>query len=98
MKIWLDDLRPAPEGFLWLKTSQELLDWMQSRRADGLDLGELISFDHDLGGDDTSRRCVYWMCENGMFPQRVRVHSANPVGADYLRGMIQRYAPAGTLL
>ena len=50
-----------------------------------------MSLDHDLGGDDTSRRIVLWMCENEFWPDEVVVHSANPVGVEWLEGMIARY-------
>lgn len=53
-----------------------------------------ISFDHDLGGDDTSRRVVLWLCENSepnKWPATASVHSMNPIGREWLTGMIQRY-------
>lgn len=96
--VWLDDLRTPPDGWLWFKTSQEIIDWMESRVAEGKDIGDTISFDHDLGGDDTSRRVVLWMCERDTWPANVRLHSANPVGLEWLGGMVERYAPSGTLL
>ncbi len=52
---------------------------------------ERVSFDHDLGGDDTSRPVVIWMIENNFRFDNYHVHSANPVGAQWLTGMIERY-------
>ena len=46
MKLWLDDIREAPEGWIWVKTPAEF--W----RALGhvkLSEVEAISFDNDLG-------------------------------------------------
>lgn len=83
--LWVDDLRPAPDGWHWAKTSAEAIDALASQRWD------LMSLDHDLGGDDTSRRAVLWLCENGNWPDEIRVHSANPVGVEWLKGMVNRY-------
>jgi hypothetical protein len=52
-----------------------------------------VSFDHDLGGDDTTRPVMLWMCETGRWPERIKVHSANPVGQEWLTGMADRYCP-----
>lgn len=92
MKVWLDDLRPAPKGWVHVKTSQEALDFL----TDNQDKVTTVSFDHDLGGDDTSRRVVLWMCENDWFPPVLHVHTANPVGREWLEGMINRYGPGVT--
>ena len=48
MKLWIDDIRvPPDECWHWAKSSKEALDVL------GCDVCE-ISFDHDLGGDDTA--------------------------------------------
>ncbi|WP_353955436.1 hypothetical protein [Rhodococcus sp. 14-2483-1-2] len=31
------------------------------------------------------------MCEDGVWPTEIRVHSANPVGVEWLTGMVERY-------
>lgn len=47
MKLWLDDERPAPEGWIWVKTGQEAIAILDDL---GSATGELthMSFDHDL--------------------------------------------------
>lgn len=85
--LWVDDLRPAPEGWRWVKTSAEALAALAEQEWD------VLSLDHDLGGDDTSRPVVLHLCEHGGWPRRVLVHSANPVGVEWLRGMVDRYKP-----
>lgn len=66
---------------------------------------EFISFDHDLGGDDTSMIIVNWMIamdldrrtyglENGFFiPDNFEfdVHSQNPVGAKNIKELLNSY-------
>lgn len=92
MKLFVDDLRDPPDD-TWTvaRTSAEGLEVIRS----GVQVDEL-SLDHDLGGEDTSRPIVLWMAEHGGWPATVRVHSANPVGVEWLEGMIERYGPGVT--
>lgn len=92
MKIWVDDIREPPDfwDWVWAKNSESALFWLIGCRKARIPVEE-VSLDHDLGGDDTSRRIVLWMCENDFWPVEVRVHSANPVGREWLEGMIERY-------
>lgn len=64
--------------------------------ADHGETATVVSFDHDLGGDDTSRTVMIWMIENSVWPDVLRFHTANPVGREWLVGMADRYAPAET--
>lgn len=85
-KLWIDDIRLPPQGYDWAKTSQEAIDYLKDNSP------EHISFDHDLGGEDTSRKVVLWLCENNdKWPKTASVHSMNPVGRDWLIGMVSRY-------
>jgi len=90
-KLWVDDLREPPDDtWRWAKSSVEaktilaLADLLLSPY-------EELSLDHDLGGNDTTRPVVLWMCENNVWPEKISVHSANPVGREWLEGMIERY-------
>lgn len=75
---------------MWVKTSQEALDVLSDALSASVSL-ECISFDHDLGGDDTSRRVALWLAENHMWNNAiVTVHSANPMGVEWLTGVIDR--------
>lgn len=87
MKLWVDDLRLPPEDWWWAKTSQEAILALRYFKV------KEISFDHDLGGEDTSRPIVLHLAEFGGWPEKVYVHSANPVGIEWLEGMINRYGP-----
>jgi hypothetical protein len=59
----------------------------------------VVSFDHDLGEDDTAMRLIHWMIdidmnEGGEFiPSNFGywTHSANPVGVANIRGLIDSY-------
>lgn len=89
--LWVDDIREPPTGWAWAKTSSQALTMIEEYGP-----YDTISFDHDLGGDDTTRPIVLWMSEHDRWPFRVRVHTANPVGREWLTGMIGRYGPGVT--
>lgn len=91
MKLWIDDLRIAPPGWVWAKTSEQAITILDAFALDGTEPLDVVSFDHDLGDDDTTRPVVMWMIENDVRSETYFVHSANPVGREWLEGMIERY-------
>lgn len=91
MKIWVDDQRTPPEkDWVWFVDSEAVIYFLQFLKRSNMRV-DVISLDHDLGGDDTTRPVVLWFCEADFWPVEVRVHSANPVGVEWLTGMIDRY-------
>lgn len=93
MKLWIDDLRPAPEGWRWAKNLgeayQEIDEAMDSVRwpKNWTDL----ALDHDLGGNETTIAFVNWLEHFDMWPvNRPTVHSMNPVGRKNLERIIQK--------
>lgn len=92
MKLWIDDLRDSPDGWKHVTGSRQAINTLEWAKMMGETI-DAISFDHDLGGDDTTRPVVLWMCENDFWPTICYVHSANPVGIEWLAGMINRYGP-----
>lgn len=92
MRIFLDDERPAPDGWLLVESSAETIELLQRNEV------ELLSLDFDLHDDDTSAAVVIWLAENPDFwPTHVIVHSGNLDGEEFLVEFIQQNAPAGTL-
>jgi hypothetical protein len=77
MKVYLDDERPTPEGWVGVRWPTEAIALLQ---AGGV---EELSLDHDLGDDGrgTGYDVVLWIEEavaiRGFMPPRIRVHSAN---------------------
>ena len=67
MKIWLDDIRPAPEGYVWCKSVNSAKSVIESAKEPIL----LIDCDHDLGdyaydgGDGI--KLLDWLVENSLF-------------------------------
>lgn len=96
MKLWVDDLRPAPEGYVWCKSVQEAKDTvlmleLYATVNERYNV-ELIDIDHDAGdyvnegGDYT--RLLDWLEETKRnYP--IRIHSMNPVGVENMRHIIR---------
>ncbi|HET7478362.1 MAG TPA: cyclic-phosphate processing receiver domain-containing protein [Rubrobacteraceae bacterium] len=89
MRMWLDDLRPPPRGWVWVRTVEEAIPLLAA--------GDVVeaSMDHDLGeGVEEGYALVLWMAEHDIWPgHALEVHSANPVGAERMCGVIERYGP-----
>ena len=93
MKIWVDDLRAPPDfTWRWAMTSADAIEALRYCWRYQIPV-TIMSLDHDLGGDDTTRPVVLWCCERDEWPVEVVVHSANPVGREWIEGMIKRYKP-----
>lgn len=102
IKIWIDDVREAPDDWLWCQNSAEALRFLDILKYRGVPV-DVISFDHDLGydedgNDDSTRPVAMWMAENEFWPKEIRLHTMNPVGYEYLQGFFNRYAPDHVVL
>lgn len=92
MKIWLDDLRSAPAGFVWCRSVNEAKRAIEE--AEKSACIELIDCDHDLGnyahdgGDGI--KLLDWLAERGAF-YPIALHTMNPVGHDNMLRMISAY-------
>lgn len=89
VKIWIDDVRPPPsENWIWVKTLSEAFVAISAN-----ELAE-ISFDHDLGGEDTTMPLAKLIEEMAYFgtmkPFKWYIHSANPVGRQNLYACLSR--------
>lgn len=90
MKIWLDDIRPAPEGYVWCKSVNSAKSVIESAKEPIL----LIDCDHDMGdyaydgGDGI--KLLDWLVENSLFFP-IKLHTMNPVGRENMLRMIDRY-------
>lgn len=92
MRLWVDDVRPAPDGYIWaLSVTSAKNDILRYERM-GKPL-ELLDIDHDAGeyaqyGGDYIR-LLDWLEETGR-NYHIHIHSANPVGVANMRRIIQR--------
>ena len=97
MKLWIDDIRPAPPGdYLWFKDINAALRFIRANAAEI----DLIDFDHDAGDFRRNGHEDYIVIlremqrlsrvHNMSFNHiRFRLHSANPVGVQNMRHILQ---------
>lgn len=94
MKLWVDDIRPCPDRFeyFWATTvnqaKQIILDEEQvDNPLELLDL-DYDAEDYEFGGGNYIE-VLRWLEETGRnYP--IRIHSANPVGREDMRRIIER--------
>jgi hypothetical protein len=87
-KLWIDDLRDPPDDtWVCARTSSEAISLLKSNRYD------VISFDHDLGGDDTAMKIVdqieLWVYEETMPRFKWHIHSMNPIGRQNIARVLE---------
>ena len=101
MKLWIDDVRPAPDGYHWAKSVNEakaaIVDAERMseipRMFDCNFRYSLLDCDHDAGdytqdGGDYIK-LLDWLEETGRnYP--IRIHSMNPVGVENMRRIIRK--------
>ena len=88
MKLWIDDVRTPPDGYLWCKSVNEAIDTIS--KTDDI---SLIDIDHDAGdyscdGGDYIRVLDYLEMRGYSYP--IRIHSMNPVGVMNMRAIIRK--------
>lgn len=102
--LFIDDERHPGIGLLEYdevhvaRSSKEAADWVYINGCP-----DHIAFDHDLGGDDTTIRFIWWLIQYDMDnPGFIKdgftysVHSANPVGAENIKELLNSYLGAKT--
>ncbi len=101
-KLFIDDERfPPDDGESWqiVRSSSEAIDYVSTRGVPSF-----ISFDHDLGGNDTSVVFIKWLVDylidtDTHLPSDFTyyVHSQNSVGRDnvegYMTNIIKHFKP-----
>lgn len=105
MKLWIDDMRPAPKGYIWCHSvfrAMKEIHLAENKIEEKLyfkediataDYIELIDIDHDAG--DYAQyggdyiKLLDWLEETGR-SYPIRIHSQNPVGVANMRAIIQK--------
>lgn len=90
MKFWVDDIRPAPEGWVWIQTVGQAAVYITGY-ADVIDE---ISLDHDLGhlkisGYDIACMIEELIRDGKMGRIKLTSHSANPVGRAKIEAVVK---------
>lgn len=102
MKLWIDDCRPAPEGYIHAHSVErakeliqiaEILDSMVLHLDNSNWQIEVIDIDHDAGeyvnnGGDYIKPLDWFEEADRNYP--IHIHSQNPVGVENMRRIIQR--------
>ena len=87
MRVYLDDIREAPEGWTRARTAEEAIALLETGEV------EEISLDHDLGEGMSGYDVATWMemqvALSGFIPPKVKVHWANPVGRDNIMAAVR---------
>ena len=77
MKVYLDDERPTPPGWVGVRWPDEAIRLLESEEVSE------ISLDHDLGDDErgTGYTVILWLEEavalRGFVPPAITIHTAN---------------------
>ncbi|HHP5490774.1 cyclic-phosphate processing receiver domain-containing protein [Aeromonas caviae] len=77
MKLYLDDERKTPVGWVRVFWPDEAIAWLETETVTE------ISLDHDLGDDDrgTGYDVILWIenevMTNNFIPPKIHIHSAN---------------------
>lgn len=88
MKIYLDDCRPTPQGWVRCYWPDEVIALLQTGEVTDL------SLDHDLGDDErgTGYDVILWIEEavalEGFIPPLINVHSANTAAVTKMKAGI----------
>ena len=92
MKLWIDDVRPAPKGYLLCTSVNQARQTILTLESLHRTI-DLLDVDHDAG--DYARdggdyiRLLDWLEETGRsYP--IRIHSMNVVGRANMERIIQR--------
>lgn len=90
MPLYLDDLRPTPEGFDRVYSYEEFVDYLEREG-----LPDFISFDHDLGEDLSGYDCAKYLVEYCLTHKlplpNYQVHSQNPVGKENIERLLENF-------
>ena len=101
MRLWVDDTRPAPEGYVWCKSvnaaksyiTKLLIGWIRLNKEPKYPI-EILDLDHDSGdfhaeGGDFIE-LLNWFEKTKTPCPPIRIHSMNPVGIANMRAIIER--------
>jgi hypothetical protein len=90
VKLWLDDVRPAPTGWTRVRWPSEAIELL------AMGCVAEVSLDHDLGDDQrgTGYDVLLWIeravAQDSLDPPRIHLHTANPAALDRMRRAVQQ--------
>ena len=92
MKLWVDDVREPPKGYVWCKSVGQTKQVIRAQELRHEPI-EILDMDHDAGdyafdGGDFIKILDWMEYTNRNYP--IRIHSMNPVGRENMRAIIRR--------
>lgn len=92
-KLFIDDERlPKEDNWIVARSTREAIEIVKK-----LGFPSEIAFDHDLGGDDTTMKFIWWFIEQHMVgemiiePFEFSVHSQNPIGSENIKHLLNSF-------
>lgn len=89
-KLYLDDLRPITTDFVGLRSYTDFVAYITQNG-----LPNFISFDHDLGLEESGFDCAKWLVNYCLDKKKelpeFTVHSQNPVGKQNIESLLNNF-------
>lgn len=83
IRLYVDDLRDCPEGYVVARNVEVAIQYLEKGNI------EVLSLDHDLGEHPITKELlptgydlVKYMCENGLYADKIYIHTDNGVGRE----------------
>lgn len=93
MNVYLDDLRPCPQGFTAARSAEECLLLLAECDVN------VLSLDYELGyGLPNGFDVVTGMIVSGKFPKEIYVHSSSMMGRARMVQALRAAAPRGVAI
>jgi hypothetical protein len=86
VKLWLDDIRPAPNGWTWCQSVSEAIVTIGIMVIEGGQPFEAASLDHDLGLNATLYQEA---ADKGLSADDCIMAAENPRGSEFLDWMVE---------
>ena len=89
MKLFLDDIRREPEGYVLVRSFEDCIFEL------GTKVYDTVSLDYALGERFTGLDVLKWMVRNKKFPQKLNIHSTHAYGRAEMACYIRMHFPKG---
>lgn len=81
INLYVDDIRKCPDGFIIARNYDEAIELLNNNEI------KILSLDHDLGiyengVEKNGYDIVKYICEQGISPKQIYIHTDNVVGRD----------------
>lgn len=86
--LFLDDLRPAPGGWVLAKTVDEAKGFLSTGHVQQLSLGRVLGCKNESSLD-----IARFIVDSGKFPARIVLHSGDLTARKNMFKMLLRYGP-----